>query len=114
MRQHAGGLLGLASPIFFRQRTELASLAIKNRLPAITPFREAAEAGFLMAYGASLPDMMRRAAEYVDRILKGARPGDLPMDQPPKCELVIDLQSAKARGLTRPPSLLRRADQTLP
>jgi putative ABC transport system substrate-binding protein len=71
VRQHAGALLGLASPIFFRQRAELAEIAIKNRLPAIAPFREAAEAGVLMAYGANLPTMLRRAADYVDRILKG-------------------------------------------
>jgi putative ABC transport system substrate-binding protein len=112
-RQQAGALLGLASPIFFRQRAELAELAIKNRLPAIVPFREAAEAGLLMAYGASLPNMLRRAAEYIDRILKGARPADLPMEQPTKFELVINLKTAKALGLTIPPSLLQRADQVI-
>jgi putative ABC transport system substrate-binding protein len=112
-RQQAGALLGLASPIFFRQRAELAEMAIKYRLPAIVPFREAAEAGVLMSYGASLPNMLRRAAEYIDRILKGARPADLPMEQPTKFELVINLKTAKALGLTIPPSLLQRADQVI-
>jgi putative ABC transport system substrate-binding protein len=112
-RQQADALLGLASPIFFRQRAELAEMAIKNRLPAIVPFREAAEAGVLMSYGASLPNMLRRAAEYIDRILKGARPADLPMEQPTKFELVINLKTAKALGLTISPSLLQRADQVI-
>ena len=75
-RQQAGALLGLVSPIFFRQRAELAEMAIEYRLPAIVPFRESAEAGVLMAYGAYLPDMLRRAAEYIDRIAKGAKPAD--------------------------------------
>ena len=113
VRQQAGALVGLASPIFFRQRAELAQLAIKHRLPAIVPFREAAEAGVLMAYGADLPDMLRRAAEYVDRILKGMKPADLPMEQPTKFEFVINLKTAKALGLTIPPSLLLRADHTV-
>ena len=110
VRQGAGALLGLASPIFFRQRTELAEIAIKNRVPAIVPFREAAEAGVLMSYGASLADMLRRAAEYIDRLAKGAKPADLPMEQPTKFDLVINLKTAKALGLTIPPSLLLRAD----
>jgi putative tryptophan/tyrosine transport system substrate-binding protein len=112
-QQPAGGLLGLASPIFFRQRTQLADAAIRHRLPAIVPFRESAEDGVLMAYGASLPDMLRRAAEYIDKILKGARPGDLPMEQPTKFELIINLKTAKALGLTIPQSLLVRADQLI-
>jgi putative ABC transport system substrate-binding protein len=110
VRQGAGALLGLASPIFFRQRAELAEIAIKTRVPAIVPFRESAEAGALMSYGASLPDMLRRAAEYIDRLLKGARPADLPMEQPTKFELVVNLKTAKALGLTISPSLLSRAD----
>ena len=113
VQHHAGALLGLASPIFFRQRAELAEVAIKHRLPSISPFREAAEAGVLMAYGADLPDMLRRAAEYVDRILKGTKPADLPMEQPTKFEFVINLKTAKALGLTIPSSLLLRADQTV-
>ena len=113
VRQGAGALLGMASPVFFRQRVELAQVTIKHRLPAIVPFREAVEAGVLMAYGANLPDTHRRAAEYVDRILKGARPADLPMEQPTKFELVVNLKTAKALGLTIPPSLLLRADQVI-
>jgi putative tryptophan/tyrosine transport system substrate-binding protein len=112
-RQQADGFLGLASPIFFRQRMQLAEAAIRHRLPAIVPFREAAEDGVLMAYGASLPDMLRRAAEYVGKILKGARPTDLPMEQPTKFELVINLKTAKALGLTIPQTLLLRADQVI-
>jgi putative ABC transport system substrate-binding protein len=113
VRQQAGALLGLASPIFFRQRADLAELAVKHRLPAIVPFREAAEAGVLMSYGADLPSMLRRAAEYIDRILKGTRPADLPMEQPTKFELVINLKTAKALGLTIPSTLLLRADHTV-
>lgn len=113
IRQQAGALLGMASPVFFRQRAELAEMAIKNRLPAIVPFREAAEAGVLMAYGPSLPDMLRRTAEYVDRILKGTKPADLPMERSTKFELVINLKTAKALGLTVPPSLLLRADHVV-
>jgi putative tryptophan/tyrosine transport system substrate-binding protein len=113
VRQQTGALLGLASPIFYRQREEFAKLAIRHRLPAMVPFRESAEAGVLMAYGAYLPDMLRRAAEYTDRILKGARPADLPMEQPTKLEFVINLKTAKALGLTIPPSLLARADQVI-
>lgn len=113
VRQRAGALLGLASPIFFRQRAELAHAAIKNRLAAIVPFQEAAEAGVLMAYGASLPHMLRRAAEYVDRILKGAKPADLPMEQPTKFDLVINLKTARTLGLTIPQSVRIRADQVI-
>jgi putative ABC transport system substrate-binding protein len=113
IRQQAGALLGMASPVFFRQRAEMAEMAIKNRLPAIVPFREAAEAGVLMAYGPSLPDMLRRTAEYVDRILKGTKPADLPMERSTKFELVINLKTAKTLGLTVPPSLLLRADHVV-
>lgn len=113
VRHHAGALLGLASPIFFRQRVELAQIAIRNRLPAIAPFNEAAEAGLLMAYGAGLPAMLRRAAEYVDRILRGAKPADLPMEQPRKFDLVVNLKTAKLIGVTVPQSMLLRADQVI-
>ena len=88
-------------------------MAIKHRLPMIAPFREAAEAGVLMVYGTSLPDMLSRAAEFIDRILKGTRPADLPMEQPTKFELVINLKTAKTLGLTIPPSLLARADHVI-
>ena len=113
VRQQAGALLGLASPIFYRQRADLAQAALRLRLPAVVPFQESAEAGLLMAYGASLPDMLRRAAEFVDRIVKGARPADLPMEQPRKFDLVVNLKTARALGLVVPQVLLLRADQVI-
>lgn len=112
-RAQPSALLGLASPIFFRQRADLAEVAIRHRLPVISPFREAAEDGVLVAYGASLPNMLRRSAEYIDRIFKGAKPSDLPMEQPSQFELIVNLKSAGALGLTVPPSLLLRADHVV-
>jgi putative ABC transport system substrate-binding protein len=112
-RQHAGAVLLPGDSLFFHHLTQIADLAIKNRLPALFVPREFAEAGGLLAYGANLGDVYRRAAVYVDKILKGARPGDLPVEQPTKFELVINLKTAKALGLTIPPSLLHRADQVI-
>jgi putative ABC transport system substrate-binding protein len=111
--QRAGGVLVLRDPLFLDQRTQIAALAAKSRLPVVYGFREEAEAGGLMAYGASVPLMYRRAATYVDKILKGAKPADLPVEQPTKFELVINLKTAKALGLTIPPSLLQRADELI-
>ena len=99
--------------MFFSERRRLVDLAAKNRLPAVYPQREFVDAGGLMSYGPDLADLFRRAATYVDKILKGAKPGDLPVEQPTKFELVINLKAAKALGLTIPQWLLRRADQVI-
>ncbi len=109
----AGALTVLTSFMLFNERRRLVDLAAKNRLPAIYPWTEAVGAGGLMAYAPNLPDLFRRAASHVDKILKGAKPGDLPVEQPTKFELVINLKAAKALGLTIPSSLLLRADQVI-
>jgi len=109
----ADALTVLPSNMFNTERRRLVDLAAKNRLPAVYQFREYVDAGGLMAYGANLADLNRRAAIYVDKILKGAKPGDLPVEQPTKFELVINLKTAKALGLTIPPSVLGRADEVI-
>ena len=106
-------LLVVTDSMFIFQRARLADLAVKNRLPAMFGVREFVDAGGLMSYGVSVPDLMRRAATYVDKILKGAKPADLPVEQPTKFELVINLKTAKALGLTIPQSLLSRADEVI-
>ena len=108
-----GGLIILPTPLAFAHAGTLADLALKQGLPAISYTREFATRGGLMAYGVDFDNQLRRAAEYVDRILKGARPADLPVQQPSKFQLVINLKTAKALGLTIPPSLLQRADQVI-
>jgi putative ABC transport system substrate-binding protein len=110
---HAHGLSVLGTPMFQVERRRLVSLAAKNRLPAVYSFKDFAEAGGLMSYGPDLADLARRAASYVDKILKGVKPADLPVEQPTKFELVINLKTAKALGLTIPPSVLARADQVI-
>jgi putative ABC transport system substrate-binding protein len=112
-RARADALTVLPSPMLNTERRRLVDLAAKNRLPAVYPWRESVDAGGLMSYGPDRADMFRRAATYVDRILKGAKPGDLPVEQPTKFELVINLKAAKALGLTIPQSLLQRADELI-
>ena len=109
-RARAGALTVLGSAMFFNERRRLVDLAAKHWLPTVFPWRQGVDAGGLMSYGPNGPDLYRRAATYVDKILKGARPADLPVEQPTKFELVINLKTAKALGLTIPQSVLGRAD----
>ncbi len=111
--RQAGALLVLADGMFFRHRARITGFVAKHRLPAIFQGKENVEAGGLMSYGVSIPDMFHRAASYVDKILKGAKPADLPVEQPTKFELIINLKTAKVLGLTIPQSLLLRADQVI-
>ena len=112
-RARAGVLTVLSSNMFLTERRRLVDLAAKNRLPAVYQWREFVDAGGLMSYGQNFADSFRRAATYVDKILKGAKPADLPVEQPTKLELVINLKTAKVLGLTIPQSLLGRADEVV-
>ena len=109
----AGVLLNIDTPLFTTYRTQFAELAARNRLPAIWSHRIIVEAGGLMSYGTYIPTLFRRAAIYVDKILKGAKPADLPVEQPTKFELVINMRTAKALGLTIPPAVRARADEVI-
>jgi putative ABC transport system substrate-binding protein len=104
---------GAGASVFFRSQTHLAELALKARMPAATPWRQFVEAGGLMSYGANIPEMFRLAARQVDRILKGARPGDVPVEQASKFELVVNVKTAKALGLDLPRPFLLRADELI-
>ena len=110
---HASALTTLPSAMFFNERRRLVALAAKNRLPVVYQWREFVDAGGLMSYGPNASDLFRRAAAYVDKILKGVKPADLPVEQPTKFDLVINLKTARALGLTIPLSLLQRADQVI-
>jgi putative ABC transport system substrate-binding protein len=112
-RARADAVIVLEATAFFPDRQRIADLALMHRLPMTAQAREYAEAGALISYGTDYLDLFRRAAMYVDRILKGAKPADLPVEQPTKFELIINLKTAKALGLTIPPSLLQRADQVI-
>jgi putative tryptophan/tyrosine transport system substrate-binding protein len=109
----AEAVLVLPGPVFGPRRKQLADVAAKSRLPAIYPFPEFVEAGGLMSYSANITDLFRRAATYVDKILKGRKPADLPVEQPTKFELIINLKAAKQIGLTIPPNVLVRADRVI-
>jgi putative ABC transport system substrate-binding protein len=106
-------LMMVSNPIAGSSRKAIAELATKSRLPAIYNRREIVEAGGLMTYGVSLTDLDRRTATYVDKILKGTKPADLPVEQPTKFELIMNLNSAKQIGLTIPPNVLARADRVI-
>jgi len=112
-KAHVDALVVLVSVVLTDHRTQIANLALKGRLPAIYYSRQFVEAGGLMSYAASFTDLSRRAATYVDKILKGTRPADLPVEQPTKFEFIINLKAAKQIGLTIPPAVLARADKVI-
>jgi putative tryptophan/tyrosine transport system substrate-binding protein len=113
IKERADAVIVLNSAVVSSHRPQIADLAIKSRLPVTYPRSEYVEDGGLMSYGVSFTDLNRRAATYVDKILKGAKPGDLPVEQPTKFELIINLKTAKQIGLTIPPSVLARADKVI-
>jgi len=112
-REHAGAVIVLGDAFFLQQRRQISEQATKYRLPCISTLQEFAEAGVLMTYGRNVANSFRYAATYVDKILKGAKPGELPIEQPTQVELVVNLKTAKALGLTIPNSLLIRADRII-
>ena len=113
VKERAQAFVVQGDSVMFNYRGQIAEMALRNRLPAASVQRELAEAGFFLSYGADLRDLYRRSAFFVDRIFKGAKPADLPVEQPTKFELVINLKTAKALGLEIPPSLLTRADEVI-
>jgi ABC-type uncharacterized transport system substrate-binding protein len=112
-REHANAFIVLPEPVSFTNRKQIVDLAAKNRLTAMYPWNEFVDSGGLMAYSPNRDDLWRRSATYVDKILKGRKPADLPVEQPTRFELVINLQAAKQIGLTIPPSVLLRADKVI-
>jgi putative ABC transport system substrate-binding protein len=110
---HANALVVLGSPVLASEATQFADLAVKSRLPAIYSRSEFVEDGGLMSYDVTFTELSRRAATYVDKILKGAKPADLPIEQPSKFEFIINLKAAKQIGLTIPPNVLARADRVI-
>jgi len=113
LKGRAEALYVVVDPLVGTQRIRINTLALAARLPTMHTFREAVEAGGLMSYGANFPDMFRRAADYVDKILRGVKPSDIPVEQPTKFDLVLNLTTARALGLTIPPTLLARADEVI-
>jgi len=112
-KEQANALIALRNPFTATHRTRIVQFAVKNRLPAIYPDGEFVESGGLMSYGVNVPDLWGRAAVYVDKILKGAKPADLPVEQPKKFEFIVNLKAAKQIGLTIPPNVLARADRVI-
>jgi ABC-type uncharacterized transport system substrate-binding protein len=112
-REPAGALVLLIDTMIHSQRVPIVAFAVKHRLPTISPFRDFADVGGLMAYGPQLPDLLRRAVGLIDKILRGERPTNLPVQQPTKFELIVNLKTAKALGLELPPALLARADEVI-
>ena len=113
LKSRAEALFVLADPLINTNQVRINTLAVDARLPTMSGFRDYVETGGLMSYGPNYPDLFRRAADYVDRILRGAKPGDIPVAQPTKFDLVINLKTAKALGLELPPALLARADEVI-
>jgi len=113
VRERAQAFVMQGDAVLFNYRGQIAEMALRNRLPAASFPRELAAAGFLLTYGADYRDLYRRTATIVDKILKGAKPTDLPVEQPTKFELVINLKTAKALGIIVPPTLLARADEVI-
>ena len=113
LKGRADALYVCGDPLLNTNRIRLNILAAAARLPTMEPFREHVEAGGLLSYGANVPDLFRRAGDYVDKILRGAKPADIPVEQPTKFDLVINLTTAKALGLNVPPSVLARADEVI-
>ncbi len=112
-RKRAGALILMSSPLFYIHRRQIGALSLQARLPVISAFNPVAEAGALMSYGPDVPAAWRRAAYYVDRLLKGAAPGELPVEQAWKLKLAVNLKTAKALGITIPESILLRADEVI-
>jgi putative ABC transport system substrate-binding protein len=112
-RERAQGFIVLSDGVLFNNRGQISVMAFRNRLPAVSTQREYADAGLLLTYGVDFRDLFRRSAHFVDKILKGAKPADLPVEQPTKFELVINLKTAKALGIIMPPTLLARADDVI-
>ena len=113
VRQRAEAIITFSDTMTYNNASQIAELGLRDRLPIMSPFREIADAGGLMSYGPSVPDLFRRAASYVDKILKGSKPADLPVEQPTKFEFVLNLKTAKALGLTVPLTLQARADEII-
>jgi putative ABC transport system substrate-binding protein len=113
VRERTQAFVVLGDPVLFNYRDQIGAMAVRNRLPAISSTKEFVEAGLLLTYGANVRDLFRRSAVFIDKIFKGAKPADLPVEQPTKFELVVNIKTAKALGVGVPPSVLARADEVI-